>query len=138
MEDPLPELSELAGPLTAMIVLPYLGADAARAEITRAAPKQTVAPAASPPSTASSSSQRLTLRTLGVLRAISERPGLSNAQLARATAIEDPSQVSRLLSRLRSRGLVESEPPSGGGSVGKAWRLSAQGRALLAETRRVS
>jgi hypothetical protein len=35
MEDPVPPLVPLAGGLTAMIVLPYLGADAAREELSR-------------------------------------------------------------------------------------------------------
>lgn len=120
MEDPLPSLTDLSGGLTAMIVLPYLGAEAAREELTRSsvAPLPTPVPACAP------TPPRLTLRTVAMLRAIEARPGSSNAELARAAAIADPGQVSRLLSRLRSRGLVEREPPVEGRQAAKGWRLS--------------
>jgi len=137
MEEPVPALTDLAGSLTAMIVLPYMGPDAARTEIARTGAAPSAAPGAAPPP-AARSAQRLTQRTLGVLRVIAERPGLSNAQLARASGIADPGQVSRLLARLRSRGLIECEPTSSGRPVGKAWRLSAEGRALLAEVKALS
>ncbi len=134
MEDPVPALSDLAGGLTAMIVLPYLGADAARAEIARTGS----APAAEPPPAraprpAPRAPQRLTPRTLGMLRAIADRPGLGNAQLARASGISDPGQASRLLARLREGGLIECEHASSGRPVGKAWRLTARGAAVLAK-----
>ncbi|HEX3692647.1 MAG TPA: TetR family transcriptional regulator [Solirubrobacteraceae bacterium] len=133
LEEPVPALSELAGGLTGMIVLPYLGPDAARAQLSR--PGSASAPRrarASSPATGRDA-QRLTLRTLGVLRAIGEHPGLSNTELALASGIADAAQISRLLSRLRSQGLIECEDASSGRAVGKAWRLSPEGYLLLAQ-----
>lgn len=132
MEDPVPPLRPLAGSLTGMIVMPYLGPDAARAELTR----EDVAPAsarkAPPPAL------RMTTRTLAVLRAIGGHPGMSNAEVARAAGISDPGQVSKLLARLRSLGLIECDPASRGRPVGKAWQLSGAGRDVLARARRSS
>jgi AcrR family transcriptional regulator len=40
LEDPVPPLRDLAGPLMAAIVLPYMGAEAARAELSHPPPKE--------------------------------------------------------------------------------------------------
>jgi AcrR family transcriptional regulator len=40
LEDPVPRLTDLAGPLMAAIVLPYMGAEAARAELSHRPPQQ--------------------------------------------------------------------------------------------------
>ncbi len=131
MEDPVPALRPLAGSLTGMIVMPYLGPDAARTELTREA-ASTSARKGSP------HALRMTTRTLAVLRAIGEHPGMSNAEVARAAGISDPGQVSKLLARLRSLDLIECDPASRGRPVGKAWQLSGAGRDVLARARRGS
>jgi AcrR family transcriptional regulator len=40
LEDPVPRLTDLAGPLMAAIVLPYMGAEAARAELSHPPPRK--------------------------------------------------------------------------------------------------
>ena len=130
MEDPVPPLRPLAGSLTGMIVMPYLGPDAARAELTRAERTSRSKPKGWAPAL------RMTTRTLAVLRAIGERPGISNAEVARATGISDPGQISKLLARLRSLGLIACDPASRGRPVGKAWQLSGAGRDVLSRARR--
>lgn len=134
MEDPVPALSELAEGLTGMIVMPYLGADAARAELIRSRGEPTPRRAAASRSPRPARRpMRLTLRTLGVLRAIERQPGISNAQVARVTGVTDPGQVSKLLSRLRAQGFAQCEPAGAGRPVGKAWRLTPDGYLLLAQ-----
>jgi hypothetical protein len=141
MEEPVPPLSDLAAGLTGLIVLPYLGPDAARTELSRPASptpangpspqRQSARPAVPSAEGPSARPRRLTLRTIGVLRAIGERPGLSNTNVAEATGIGDPGQVSKLLSRLRRQGMIDCEQASDGRPVAKAWRLTAAGRRLL-------
>jgi DNA-binding MarR family transcriptional regulator len=85
---------------------------------------------------------RLTARTHLVLAAIAElgagelTPDPSNREIARAAGVKDQGQISRLLVRLESHGLVEN---SGGGSAGlaNAWRLSVRGEELLSVSRPV-
>jgi DNA-binding IclR family transcriptional regulator len=78
---------------------------------------------------------RVTYRTARVLAAIGERPGASNREVADQAGIVDQGQISRLLSRLESRGLVVNQGAGGGlgGGVGatrgtaNAWVLTPRG-----------
>ncbi len=73
---------------------------------------------------------RVTDRRLAVLRAISQRPGLSNRSVGTAAGV-GPAQISRMLTRLAQLGVVENT--GGGQRLGMAncWRLTAAGRELL-------
>lgn len=125
-------LTGLLGPLMSMIVLPYLGAAAARQEMHtrtserggrrrrqgRVADKGPLAEIR----------MRLTYRTLRALTAIAEQPGASNRNVATASGITDQGQISRLLLRLKGLDLIENI----GGERGSpnAWRLTAVGAQL--------
>jgi DNA-binding MarR family transcriptional regulator len=79
-----------------------------------------------------------TYRTWRVLRAIRERPGSTNRQVAGAAGIEDEGQASKLLKRLEERfGLIKN---TGAGArkahCAHAWRLTAKGREVLRELQR--
>ncbi len=71
---------------------------------------------------------RLTYRTVRVLLAISANPDASNRQVATAAGISDQGQISKLLTRLQSLGLIQN----GGGDHAKgepnAWTLTAKGQ----------
>ncbi len=77
---------------------------------------------------------RITYRTARVLRAIAERPGASNRQVAEQAGIVDQGQISRLLSRLESLGLVANQGVGAGGSATRgtanAWVLTARGEQM--------
>lgn len=136
--DPAP-LTALLGELTGMIVLPYLGAAAARREQERPAP--------SPPARGKSGrrvppvpvadplqgvTMRLTYRTARILEAADERPGASNRQLGSLAGIQDPGQVSKLLARLQRLGLLENHGLGRAQGEPNEWRLTATGAHLNA------
>jgi hypothetical protein len=124
-------LIDLLNPLTSMIALPYRGSAAARRELARPTP------APRPPSRPRSSSGpalgrglRLTYRTLAVLQAIADEPGLSNKQIGDRAGIADQGQISRVLARLCEQGLTKNT--GGGQPMGAAneWWLTAHGEQL--------
>jgi AcrR family transcriptional regulator len=131
-----PVFAELVGPLMSLIVLPFLGAPAARRELNR------VATAARPgsdvpdrePGLAVGLNIRLTYRTVTVLAVIAAQSGLSNAQVGERAGVKDQGQISKLLARLAGLELIEDVGPGGRGTA-KAWRLSERGEALERETR---
>jgi len=126
--DPAP-LVELTNPLMSMIVLPYLGAAAARRELDRPVPKasQHVVRATHDP--LRDVQMRLTYRTVRVLIGLHEHPGASNRQVGDVAGIPDQGQVSKLLSRLTRLGLIRNTV---GGAPGRgapnAWMLTAKGQ----------
>jgi hypothetical protein len=92
-----------------MIVLPYLGSAAAERELQRPAPRVPVSGRRRGPRQANplhGLNMRLTYRTLRVLCAIAERPGTSNRAVANGAGIADQGQMSKLLTRLQSLGLI--------------------------------
>ena len=129
--------TSLQGELMGMIVLPYQGPAAARAERTRGLPR---ASAASAPDGVSpvlaladrdplqALPMRITYRTARVLECIQTRPGASNRDVAQAAGIRDPGQISKLLARLERLGLLEN---TGEGAHTKgeanAWQLTLLG-----------
>jgi AcrR family transcriptional regulator/DNA-binding MarR family transcriptional regulator len=126
--DPLP-LTELANHLTGMIVLPYRGAPAARAELAREAPvanAPTVRTAGENPLKALH--MRLTYRTVRVLTAIAAQPGSSNRRLAEAAEIVDQGQMSKLLARLEKLELVENKGAGAARGEPNSWRLTPRGQ----------
>ena len=144
-------LSELLGPLMAMIVLPYQGAAAAQREIRRPAPRALPVKADARADGVDAGSRRggvsvgderpdplvglpmrLTYRTLCVIDAIGTSPGASNREVADLAGITDQGQVSKLLARLERLGLIDNAglgaQPSGEPNV---WRLTARGESVV-------
>jgi AcrR family transcriptional regulator len=124
-----PSLQDLAGPLTSFIVLPYLGASAARAELART-PRVRTHNASLPRVPSPPVHIRVTYRTLRVLRAIVAEPGLSNSEVAERSGTPDIGQISKLLKRLANLGLIEN---AGGGSARgerNAWHITEDGSGL--------
>ena len=118
-------LRGLLGPLTAVIVLPYLGPAAARRELGRAvaegrgtrASSSDREPAVleSPAGLAENDGDplaglpmRVTYRTLRVLGALAQHPGASNRVVGELAGVHDQGQISKLLARLDGLGLIEN------------------------------
>jgi len=122
----------LAGPLMSMIVLPYLGAAAARRELTRPLPAMSSRPAPTPADPLRDLPMRLTYRTVRVLTSIAvlgeQGSHPSNREIGIAADMQDQGQISKLLTRLAKLGLIEN---GGAGLIRgapNAWRLTPKGR----------
>ncbi len=126
-------LTGLLGELMGLIVLPYLGAAAARRERTRALPAANVATrktAGRPPQEIDPLQEvpmRLTYRTARVLECIAARPGTSNRQVAERAGISDQGQVSKLLARLERLGLTHNTGEGHAKGEPNAWKLTPLG-----------
>lgn len=136
---PSPEpCRDLLNPLMGMIVLPYRGVAAARAELA-APPLSPRATAAAAPTTGNplqGVQVRLTYRTLRVLRAIEQTPGESNGAVAVAAGLGDLGQASKLLKRLEGLELIANDAPRAGEP--NAWRLTARAERMLATISRAA
>jgi AcrR family transcriptional regulator len=131
--------SELLGPMMGMIVLPYLGARAAKRELAR--------PAAEPGRRQREASPRrggdplaglkirLTYRTVRVLMVVAEQPGASNREVADSSGIVDQGQISKLLGRLEGLGLLENRGLGQAKGAANAWHLSERGAQIERATR---
>jgi DNA-binding MarR family transcriptional regulator len=73
---------------------------------------------------------RLTYRTVRVLLAIASHPTASNRQVASAAGITDQGQISKLLSRLHTLGLIENAGGDHAQGEPNAWTLSPRGHHL--------
>ena len=126
------QLVGLANALTGMIVHPYVGPAAARRELDRPSPKAsgTVTGAAKDPF--KNLSIRFTYRTARVLATIAADPGASNRLIADSSGIGDEGQMSRLLRRLQSAGLIENRGEGHTRGEPNAWWLTARGQAVHA------
>jgi AcrR family transcriptional regulator len=134
--DPRP-LSELAGSLMALIVHPYLGSRAAQQELhkhTKIEPIQARKPPADP---FKDLPIRLTYRTALVLTSIAQSPGSSSKQIADASGIADPGQISRLLTRLRTNNLIQDNGTGPTKGMARAWTLTQRGKDILQATGQV-
>jgi AcrR family transcriptional regulator/DNA-binding MarR family transcriptional regulator len=129
-------LLELSGQLMSMIVLPYLGVQAARREAQRALPHSLVVQThehepvllADPFKEAG---MRLTYRTVRVLTAVAERPNASNRTIGDQAEIKDQGQISKLLGRLERIGLVSNTGLGPGQGAPNAWSLTPRGRQVV-------
>jgi AcrR family transcriptional regulator/DNA-binding MarR family transcriptional regulator len=121
-----PPLVDLLGQLMSLIVLPYLGAAAARRELSRPSPVPRT-PLTGGDLGAESSNVRLTYRTTRVLLAIAERPGANNREVAGQAGIVDQGQISRLLRRLEGLGLIANTSDGSTRGAPNAWLLTARG-----------
>jgi AcrR family transcriptional regulator len=127
-------LTSLFGSLMAMIVLPYLGAAAARREQARSTPQpanEVVGGDVGPLSAddpLEGIPMRVTYRTARVLACIAEHPGISNRTIGDRAGIPDQGQISKLLARLQRLGLAVAN--RGEGHVKgepNAWTLTPTG-----------
>ena len=130
-KDPGP-LVELAGPLMGMIVLPYLGAQAARREISRPVLLKPAGvngrPSRGPARPLEGLQMRLTYRTLRVLAAIATHPGASNRDIADGAGVKDQGQISKLLTRLEKLGLIHNTGTGQPRGEPNAWTLTPKGQ----------
>ena len=135
-------LAELLGPLMAMIMLPYVGAKAARREVSAPALRMRSASEAAVRVCAAEMSGALkdlpapiTELTVRTIMAIAEMNGRgihpSNNDLCWVTGDTNKGQMSRLLARLQRLELAENVSRNGDGQGGaNAWRLTARGKEL--------
>jgi AcrR family transcriptional regulator len=129
------ELMDLFGPLMYLVVLPYLGPRIARAELGRPAspaPRMTVQrrPRLGD-DPVEGLRMRLTYRTVRVLTAIRDRPGVSNRQVAGLAGVTDQGQISKLLNRLGGLGLIENHGAGQSSGTANAWHLTHRGDRLI-------
>jgi AcrR family transcriptional regulator len=130
-------LSTLAGELMSMIVLPYQGTAVARRERTRTQPATSPRAVGGDEMAATAHGDpldgipmRLTYRTVCVLEAIAEHPGVSNRTVRRRAGIPDEGQCSKLLSRLERLGLLHNTGQGHTRGESNAWRLTPRGLQL--------
>jgi AcrR family transcriptional regulator len=129
-------LAELTSPLMSMIVLPYLGRAAARAELSKPAPEARRASAARVANPLAGLDLRLTQRTAGVIVAIAANPGSSNRAVGVAVGVADQGQISKLLMRLQRLGLLVNDNAGNARGGPNAWRLTPTGE-LVAQSLRI-
>ena len=120
-----------------MIVLPYLGAAAARRELTRAVPARRRAarsmqgesslPSALNGDPLAGVPMRLTYRTALVLGCIAEEPGASNRVIGDHAGVSDQGQISKLLARLERLGLAANTGDGHLKGEPNAWWLTPKG-----------
>ncbi len=140
-------LIELLGELMAMIVLPYLGPAAARREQRLPLPAPMASPAVPRQAWSAKAESdplesvpmRLTYRTSRVLEGVAELAGRgadpSNREIADHAGIQDAGQVSKLLRRLESLGLLANSGLGHAKGEPNAWRLTAQGEQVARSIR---
>jgi AcrR family transcriptional regulator len=144
--DPEP-LTDLMGDLMGAIVLPYMGPAAVRREQSRSAPAP-VEPAARKGSRGgdgdgegnvdvlASIPMRLTYRTMRVLEAIADEPGISNRAAGDRAEVSDQGQISKLLARLERLGLASNTGEGHAKGEPNAWTLTPTGQ-RVAQTIRI-
>jgi AcrR family transcriptional regulator len=128
-------LIELTNSLMSMIVLPYLGAAAARRELERPLPKTAATDERETKVLADpfkATGLRLTYRTVRVLVAIANNPGASNRSIADAEEIKDQGQISKLLARLERVGMIANTYAAPGKGAPNSWMLTESGRQVVA------
>jgi AcrR family transcriptional regulator len=124
-------LVALTGPLMGMIVMPYLGAAAARKETERPAPKSRTKAPVRRTDPLQDLPMRLTYRTMRVLMAVAELGGRdtypSNRAVGEKAGIGDQGQASKLLARLHKLGLIENKGGDPARGEPNAWTLTITG-----------
>ncbi len=126
----------LLGSLMATIVLPYRGPAAAAKELARPTPRTPVRRrdgdglSRRPVGAASPVDYRLTIRTQMALAAVGGRPGLNNREVSEIIGLSDQGQISRMMKRLQTQGLIENVQGHTRRQV-RAWRLTADGEAVI-------
>ncbi len=118
--------------LMSIVVLPYLGPRASRAELGRRsdAPDGARPRAQRDGDPLAGLNMRLTYRTVRVLEAIAAQPGASNRQIALGSGVADQGQISKLLSRLARLELIENRGSGQAQGAANAWHLTRRGARL--------
>ena len=131
-------LTGLLGELMSAIVLPYLGASSAQQELRRATPQIQTKKASTHGDPLEGLDMRITYRTVRVLIVIGSSPKASNREIATEAGIADQGQVSKLLTRLESLGLVRNDGVGHAKGAPNAWVLTPKGleveRAIRVQT----
>jgi AcrR family transcriptional regulator len=125
-DDTRPPLVGLLNSLMAMIVLPYLDAEAAEQELRRATPRARKTPNRHE-DPLRGLEMRLTYRTIRVLLAIASHPASSNRQVGQEAGVADQGQISKLLARLHVLGLIENAGGDHAKGEPNAWSLTSKG-----------
>jgi DNA-binding MarR family transcriptional regulator len=135
LSDPQPGvLAELVGSLMSFVVLPFLGARAARRELRGSVEMAPSSAGGMSTGLLQRSGERLNHhREIQVLGILDGEPGLNNIQVGLRAGIKDRGHISRLMARLARLGLIENTPRPGGLAGEKAWRLTGSGEQLHAE-----
>jgi AcrR family transcriptional regulator/DNA-binding MarR family transcriptional regulator len=131
-------LIDLLRQLMATIVLPYRGSAAAAKELERPIPRPPVRAerrdgdgfSRRPLASVSPVDYRLTVRTQMALAAVAARPGLSNREVSEIIGLSDQGQISRMLKRLQTQGLIEDAQGETKRQA-RAWRLTRDGEAVI-------
>lgn len=133
-------LTGLLAELTAMIVLPYLGAAAAKRERLRPAPgRLRMLPVGEPDRTLQAGElnaslkglqMRLTFRTARALEGVAANPGASNRVVAARAGIADQGQASKLLARLERLGLIVNGAVTASKWQHNSWTLTPLGQQI--------
>jgi AcrR family transcriptional regulator len=122
-----PPISVLLNPLMSIIVMPYLGANAARRELERPVPQARKAqPSRRNP--LQHLDMRLTYRTVRVLMAIAQHPGASNRHIGEQAGVQDQGQISKLLARLEGLDLIHNTGAGHNRGAPNEWTLTTQGQ----------
>lgn len=127
-------LIEFTNSLMSMIVLPYLGAAAARKEIERSMPKSVSGQVKAMPfgtDPFKEAGLRLTYRTVRVLAVIADHPGASNRQVGNSAEMTDQGQVSKLLTRLKRAGMITNTELTPGKGAPNSWTLTPSGQRVV-------
>jgi AcrR family transcriptional regulator len=129
---------DLLNPLMGVIVLPYLGPGAVQRELVRRAPEVQrpvrLRTERYPADPLAGLPMRMTHRTLLVLAAIAEHPGVSNRQVASQAGITDQGQISKLLARLQNLGVITNTSPGQPSGEPNEWRLTPRGQQIRRAT----
>jgi AcrR family transcriptional regulator len=129
-------LRNLLGELMSLIVLPYLGPDAARDEQRRSLPYPPMGRAARESDRRGAATEddplrevpmRVTYRTALVLQSAAEHPGASNRIIGELADVHDQGQISKLLGRLQRIGLLANTGVGHTKGEPNAWRLTPLG-----------
>jgi DNA-binding MarR family transcriptional regulator len=118
----------LLGELMSAIVLPYLGTGAARRELSKPTPPLPPPKYRPHGDPLEGLDMRITYRTVRALIAIGQAPRASNRDIATAAGIADQGQISRLLTRLDSLGLIRNEGSGHVRGAANAWTLTPRGQ----------
>lgn len=120
-------LTPLLGELMSAIVLPYLGFSSAQKELSKPAPRIKKRKTRANHDPLDGLDMRITYRTVRVLMTIGSGPGASNREIASEAGIADQGQVSKLLTRLESIGLVRNDGVGHAKGAPNAWVLTPRG-----------
>jgi len=128
-------LMEILNPLMFVIVLPYQGLAAARGELLISVRPHPRGRPTDMDARCNARGMRLGPRMLKALAAIASAPGISNREVAVAAEIKDEGQISKLLSRVQSQGLVRNARRADLVGQPNAWVLTPQGEEAWARSR---